>query len=59
MQSSPPPAAGGALVAFGVLIGAGIGFSIGQATPGALIGLATGIAVAGLIWWRDHRRTGR
>jgi hypothetical protein len=48
--------AGGFLVALGVLVGAGVGLVIGEATPGALIGLLAGSAAAVLIWRRDHRR---
>lgn len=55
MASSPPSAAGGVLVATGALVGAAVGFSIGEATPGFLIGLALGIVAALLVWWRTHR----
>ncbi|HXH14641.1 MAG TPA: hypothetical protein VNJ10_00740 [Sphingomonas sp.] len=50
-----PSAAGGFLVALGMLGGAGIGFAIGQATPGFLIGTAVGVAAAVLVWLRDRR----
>ncbi len=48
-------AAGGVLVAIGMLGGAAAGFAIGQATPGFLIGTALGIAAAVLVWLRDRR----
>lgn len=50
------PAAGGVLIALGAIIGAAIGFILGEATPGFLIGTASGIAAAGLIWLRDRKR---
>lgn len=50
-----PSAAGGFLVAMGMLIGAGIGFAIGQATPGFLIGTAVGAVAAVLVWLKDRR----
>jgi hypothetical protein len=56
MAKTPPPAAGGVLIALGAMGGAAIGFAIGQATPGFLIGTATGIALALAIWLRDRRR---
>jgi len=54
MAASPPPAAGGALIALGALGGAAIGFLLGQATPGFLVGTAAGVAAALLIWWRGR-----
>jgi hypothetical protein len=35
--------------------GAAVGFAVGQATPGFMIGTALGIAVAILVWLRDRR----
>lgn len=55
-MASPPPSAGGALIALGALGGAAIGFLFGQATPGFLIGLTLGIAASLLVWYRGHRR---
>ena len=55
-MAQPSPPAGGAPIALGALAGAGIGFAVGQATPGFLIGLGLGIAAALLIWWRGARR---
>ncbi|WP_242095508.1 MULTISPECIES: hypothetical protein [unclassified Sphingomonas] len=54
MAQSRPPAAGGALIALGALGGAAIGFLFGQATPGVLIGIAAGVVLALLIWWRGR-----
>lgn len=48
--------AGGFLVAIGILVGAGIGLMIGEATPGALIGFLGGSAAAILVWLLDRRR---
>ena len=44
--------AGGFLVALGAMIGTAIGFFVGEATPGFLIGLAVGAVGAALVWWR-------
>lgn len=52
MAKTPPPAAGGVLIALGAIGGAAAGFAIGEATPGFLIGTATGIALAIAIWLR-------
>lgn len=50
-----PSAAGGVLIAIGLLGGAALGFAVGQATPGVLIGTAIGIAAAVVVWLRDRR----
>jgi hypothetical protein len=50
-----PSAAGGFLVALGMLGGVGVGFAIGQATPGFLVGTAIGVAAAVLVWLKDRR----
>jgi hypothetical protein len=55
MADKRPTAAGGFLIALGILGGAGVGFAIGQATPGLLIGTAIGVAAALLVWIRDRR----
>lgn len=55
-QRDSSPTAGGALMAFGALGGAALGFLAGQATPGFLIGLAAGTVLAAAGWWRDRRR---
>lgn len=46
---------GGILIALGALVGAGAGFLVGEATPGLLIGLALGGALALAIWARGRR----
>ncbi len=59
MASRPPsrtPLAGGALIALGAMGGAAVGFLVGQATPGFLIGAGGGIALSVLIWLVDRRR---
>ena len=58
MADKRPTAAGGFLIALGILGGAGVGFAIGQATPGLLIGTAIGVAAALLVWIRDRRSAG-
>lgn len=55
MSDPRPNAAGGALIALFMLGGAAVGFALGQATPGFLIGTAIGVAVAVLVWLRDRR----
>lgn len=50
-----PSAAGGFLVAIGMLVGVGVGFAIGQATPGFLVGTGVGVAAALLVWLKDRR----
>jgi len=56
MASSSPPAAGGFLIAVGVMAGALLGFAAGEPTRGLLIGLAAGVALALAIWWRGRDR---
>lgn len=53
MASSSPPA-GGALIALGAVLGAIIGLVLDEPTPGLLIGLAAGGAIALLVWWRSR-----
>lgn len=55
MTDPRPNAAGGALVALGMIGGAAVGFAIGQATPGFLAGTAIGVVAAVLVWMRDRR----
>lgn len=55
MRDKPTPSAGGALIAFGAMVGAGGGFAFGEATRGLLIGTALGVVAAILIWRRDAR----
>lgn len=49
-RSAPDPAAGGFPIAVGALAGAAIGFSIGEATLGLLIGGGAGVLIAVAIW---------
>jgi len=56
VPASPPPAAGGALIALGAIVGAVIGFALGEATPGFLIGLGAGAGAALVIWMRQRER---
>ena len=53
-MASPSPSAGGMPIAVGAMGGAAVGFVFGEATPGFLVGIALGIAVALLIWWRGR-----
>ena len=55
-MTNSSPSAGGALIALGAIAGAAIGFLVGQATPGFLIGIGLGVAASLLIWWRGSRR---
>ena len=55
-KRAPNSQAGGFLIAIGALLGASIGFLIGQATPGFLIGSGSGIALAVAVWLVDRRR---
>lgn len=62
MVTQPPPRpgstsmAGGFLIALGAMLGAVVGFLVGQATPGFLIGAGSGIALAVAVWLVDRRR---
>ena len=53
--SSSAGAAGGALIALGAIVGAFGGAIAGQATAGFLVGTATGIGLATLMWLRTRR----
>ncbi len=57
MATSPTPAAGGVLIALGAIVGAAVGLSMDQPTPGFLIGTAIGVVLALLIWWRGRRHS--
>ncbi len=46
----------GCLLAAAILLGAAIGLIVGQQTIGLLSGLAVGIVIAILLWWRDRAR---
>jgi hypothetical protein len=47
---------GGIFIAIGLLGGAIIGVFMGEPSIGMVAGLATGIAVAGLVWIIDRKR---
>ncbi|KTT72349.1 hypothetical protein NS334_09305 [Sphingomonas endophytica] len=55
-MAPPPrtPSAGGFPIAVGALGGTAIGLYTGQPSIGFLVGLAAGVALAVLIWWRDR-----
>ncbi|OJU15325.1 MAG: hypothetical protein BGN95_12585 [Sphingomonas sp. 66-10] len=53
-QPSKPSAAGGFLIAAGVLGGAILGFAAGQPTIGVLIGLTVTVAISVAMWWRER-----
>jgi hypothetical protein len=46
--------AGGFLIAAGILAGTLGGIILGEASAGFLLGLAAGVIVALLLWWRDR-----
>lgn len=50
------PMAGGALIALGAIGGAAVGFLVGEATPGFLLGAGGGVVLSLLIWVFDRRR---
>jgi len=56
MPDQPPKAsaAGGFLIAAGVLGGAILGFALGQPTIGVLIGLTVTVAISVAMWWRER-----
>lgn len=57
MSDTPPrnPAAGGFLIAMGAILGAFGGVLFGESTRGLISGLAVGIVLAIIVWWRDRR----
>lgn len=55
--TSPAPLAGGSLLALAIVIGGVIGTLDGQSTLGILLGGAIGLALMGLVWAIDRRRT--
>ena len=48
--------AGGAILAIAIIVGAVAGTMVGQSTIGLLVGTATGILLAVLIWLNDRRK---
>jgi len=53
-EPSKRSAAGGFLIATGAMIGAFAGAAFGESTRGFLIGTATGIVLAAILWWRNR-----
>jgi hypothetical protein len=48
--------AGGAILAIAIIVGAVAGTMVGQSSIGLLVGAATGILLAVLIWLNDRRK---
>lgn len=44
----------GCLLAAAILVGAAIGMVVGQQTIGLLSGIAVGVVMGGLLWWRGR-----
>ena len=56
-QSSRTPLAGGAVIAVGSILGAGVGlFSAIGPTRGFLVGLTLGVAISLVMWLIDLRK---
>ena len=55
-MAPPPrtPSAGGFPIAIGALGGTAIGLYAGQPSIGFLAGIAAGVVLAVLIWWRER-----
>jgi hypothetical protein len=51
-----PRAAGGLFILLGFVLGIVLGARAGQVIFGAIGGIAVGILLACLVWWRDSRR---
>ena len=49
--------AGGAILAIAIIVGAVAGTMVGQSTIGLLVGTATGVLLALLVWLNDRRRS--
>ena len=49
-----PSSAGGAPFAWAVIGGTAVGLILGETTLGFFAGLAVGVVVALLIWWRSR-----
>lgn len=47
--------AGGSILAFSIIAGVVGGTVAGQASAGFVVGLATGVALALMLWWKDRR----
>lgn len=55
-SARPPVRGGGVFMALGTLVGTVAGGLMGQPSIGFLAGLGSGIAVHGLLWFRDSRK---
>ncbi|HWW66275.1 MAG TPA: hypothetical protein VNZ43_16090 [Sphingomonadaceae bacterium] len=56
MADTPAPRAAGALLALSIVAGAVIGTLLGQSTIGILAGIAVGVAIQIVYWWKDRAR---
>ncbi len=54
MPENRGPAAGGAIMAFTILLGAAIGVAFRQPSIGILAGFGIGLVAAILVWLRDR-----
>jgi hypothetical protein len=55
-ENSQPRLAGGIFIAFGLLVGAIAGVVMDQPSAGMIIGMASGAAIAVLVWLFDRKR---
>jgi hypothetical protein len=50
------PVGAGSLIALAIMVGTIGGGLMGQPSAGLLVGVAVGVLIALLLWWRDSRR---
>jgi len=55
-QHSRASRAGGAIIAFSILLGAVVGIKLGQPSAGTVIGTAVGVAITLVLYLYDRRR---
>ena len=55
-ENSQPRLAGGIFIALGLLVGAIAGVVIDQPSAGMITGMASGAAIAVLVWLFDRKR---
>lgn len=55
-ENSQPRLAGGIFIALGLLVGAIAGVVMDQPSAGMIIGMASGAAIAVLVWLLDRKR---
>lgn len=55
MDDQGTPRAGGFILAVSIIAGVVGGTVAGQASAGFMVGLAAGVVLALLIWWKDRR----